>query len=139
MCCEGCRAVAELIAGAGLDEYYRHRSQPGNKPDEAVSSPAHDSWQSFAQPQVAAQFVRAEADGRQSSILLIDGVRCAACAWLIDRMLRRLPGIVDVSVNAATTRARIVWRNSECDLPTVLRTLTKIGYRPHPLDATVLQ
>ena len=139
MCCEGCCVVAELIAGVGLQDYYRYRSEPGNKPAPASATPTSDPWQSFAQPEVAAQFVRDEGSGLQSCILLIDGVRCAACAWLIDRMLRHLPGIVEVNVNAATTRARIVWRSDECTLPTVLRTLANLGYRPHPLDATVLQ
>lgn len=139
MCCEGCRAVAELIAGVGLEDYYRYRCEPGNKPAQASSSSAHDPWLSFARPEVASQFVRDESDGRQSSILLIDGLRCAACAWLIDRMLRRVPGVLEVSVNAAAMRARVVWRGDECGLPVVLRTLANLGYRPHPLDATVLQ
>ncbi len=139
MCCEGCRAVAELIAGVGLQDYYRYRSEPGNKPAQVMPSRLNDPWQAFAQPDVTAQFVRDEANGMKSCILLIDGLRCAACAWLIDRMLRRVPGVIEVSVNAATTRARIVWRSGECDLSTVLRTLANLGYRPHPLDATALQ
>ncbi len=134
MCCEGCRAVAELIAGVGLEDYYRYRCEPGSKP---LAQP--DVWQAYAQPEVAAQFVRDEANAQRSVSLLIDGVRCAACAWLIDRMLRRVPGIVDVSVNTATTRARVVWQDGQCDLPAVLRALSELGYRPHPVNGENLQ
>lgn len=143
MCCEGCRAVAELIAGVGLQDYYRYRGELGNKPAPLRASPIDpwlsDPWLSFAQPKIAAQFVRDEPQGRQSSILLIDGLRCAACAWLIERMLRRVPGIIEVSVNTAAMRAHVVWRGGDCDLPTVLRTVADLGYRPHPLDVAALQ
>lgn len=128
MCCQGCRAVAELIAGVGLEDYYRYRSDAAPRPVETAAP-----WQAFQQPEVAAQFVHREAGGVESVVLLVEGVRCAACAWLIERMLQRTPGVTRVSVNTATTSTRVSWRAGECDLVEVLRTLSSLGYRPQPL------
>lgn len=43
VCCPGCRAVAELIAGAGLTDFYRYRAGPAPTPEP---EPA-DEWRVF--------------------------------------------------------------------------------------------
>ena len=62
------------------------------------------------------RLTRAERDGR-SVVLLIDGLTCAACSWLIGRSLERIDGVLRASVNTATGRASIVWderRSARC-------------------------
>jgi Cu2+-exporting ATPase len=71
-------------------------------------------------------------------MLLIEGVRCSACVWLIERAVGALPGVVSVQVNAAARRARIVWRDVETSLPKILEHLSRTGYRALPLDAKAL-
>ncbi|MEY3980294.1 MAG: hypothetical protein RLZZ375_1723 [Pseudomonadota bacterium] len=39
--------------------------------------------------------------------LLIDGMTCAACVSRLERVLHKVPGVVDASVNLATEKARI--------------------------------
>ena len=48
-------------------------------------------------------------EGGREIILLTDGMRCAACAWLIDRALAREDGVLDSTANAVTGRIRISW------------------------------
>ena len=135
MCCEGCRAVAELIASAGLQDYYQYRSEPAVKPDET------DEWQLYSQPQIATQYVRDEErlPGQCSAVILADGIRCAACSWLIDRMLRRDGNIKDVNVNLATSRVHVTWQGEPNYFAEILRALSRLGYRPHALDAQGLE
>lgn len=132
VCCEGCRAVAELIAGVGLEEYYRYRSEPAARPAEHSNA---ESWNAYDGAEFLEQYTRAEIDGRRSAVVLLDGMRCAACAWLIDKVVRREPGVCDVSVNAATARARFVWSETETSFSKLLRTLADLGYRPVPMSA----
>ena len=134
MCCEGCRAVAELIASAGLQDYYTYRNEPALKPNQGV-----DQWSLYAQPAVANQYVRAESIGKHSAVILVDGIRCAACAWLIDRMLRRDQRICNVNVNLATTHVLVEWQGDSVFFATVLRMLSSLGYKPHALDAQGIQ
>jgi len=63
-------------------------------------------------------------------VLLTDGVRCAACAWLIDRALMREPGVLEVSANAVTGRIRIAWDPARTPLSRPLQRLVSLGYRP---------
>ena len=64
-------------------------------------------------------------------VLLTDGMRCAACAWLIDRALAREPGVSEVVANAVTGRIRLVWNPARSRLSGILRRLLALGYRPY--------
>ena len=135
VCCSGCQAVAELIAGTGLGDFYRYRDGSSVRPSN--DNQASDQWRVYADPQFAAQFTRIT--GEQTSVtLLIEGLRCSACSWLIDQVLRRQAGVADVSVNAATGRASVTWENSRLNLADIMRAIGQLGYVPHPVtDETV--
>jgi len=134
VCCSGCQAVAELIAGTGLGDFYRYRDGASVRPNNDTQS---DKWRVYADPQFAAQFTRTT--NQQTSVtLLIEGLRCSACSWLIDQVLRRHAGVRDVSVNAATGRASISWDGTKLDLAEIMRSIAQLGYVPHPAtDETV--
>ncbi len=65
--------------------------------------------------------------------MLLEGLRCSACSWLADKALHQQGGVLDVSVNPATARARLVWDPSRVQLGDLLRVLEHVGLRPHPL------
>ena len=71
-------------------------------------------------------------------MLLVDGMRCAACVWLIERALGMLAGVATVQVNATARRARIVFDPRRTSLPRLLETIARAGYRPLPLDRSAL-
>jgi P-type Cu2+ transporter len=130
VCCHGCKAVAEFITGAGLDDYYRYRDQSGARADEP---PRPDRWSAYDRPELVARLTRAEPDGARSITVLLEGLRCAACSWLADKALHLQSGVLDVSVNPATARARLVWDPDKVRLGDLLRVLEHVGLRPHPL------
>ena len=124
-CCDGCAAAAQWIRDARLDDYYRLRSEPaarvaGDDVDLAL-------WD---REDVIAEHARAFPGGREVT-LLTDGMRCAACAWLVDRALTREPGVLEVSANAITGRIRIAWDPERTALSRPLRRLAALGYRPY--------
>jgi Cu2+-exporting ATPase len=134
VCCSGCQAVAELIAGTGLSDFYRYRDGSSVRPTEQRQD---DKWRVYADPQFAAQYARSD-EAQTSVTLLIEGLRCSACSWLIDQVLRRHAGVLDVSVNAATGRASVTWDHTRLNLADVMRTIAQLGYVPHPVtDETV--
>jgi Cu2+-exporting ATPase len=129
VCCPGCEAVAGLIAGAGLTEFYRFRA--GAAPTPAPDS--SDEWSAFDRDAVQAAFVRALPDGHREALLAIEGMYCAACAWLIERMLGSIAGVEDVQVNPATGRAQLRWDPDQVALSRLLRRMNELGYGPQPL------
>ena len=124
-CCDGCAAAAQWIRDAALDDYYRLRSAPAAR----VSTDAADLalWD---REEVLAEHASAIAGGRELT-LVTDGMRCAACAWLVDRALAREPGVLEVSANAVTGRIRIAWDPARTPLSAPLRRLLALGYRPY--------
>ena len=90
VCCNGCRAVAEWIADLGLADYYRLRTGPAARAPDPRESEA--SAAAFLRPELSRHLVRTLADGSSEAIVLIDGMHCTACCWLIERTLGRLAG-----------------------------------------------
>jgi Cu2+-exporting ATPase len=132
VCCIGCRAVAEMIASSGLDDFYERRTAASPKPTSAVS--ADEAWQAYLRPEVAAEFVRHTAT-TESVDLLIENLRCSACGWLIERTLGIVDGVMSVEVNAALGRAHIEWLKDDTGLERIMRTIAQLGYVPHPITA----
>ena len=136
VCCPGCQAVAELIRDSGLADFYRYRTAPGSRPGgDPAQAPDDDApWRAFDRPGMLDAVSAPAADGTRACTLLVEGVRCAACGWLIEKSLERLPGVREVRVNPATARARLVWDPSLLPLSRALGALAGLGYRPHPGD-----
>ncbi|HEY6544313.1 MAG TPA: heavy metal translocating P-type ATPase metal-binding domain-containing protein, partial [Dokdonella sp.] len=133
MCCQGCRAAAEWIEQLGLADYYRLRSEPARRPPSAPASA-----QAWSRPGIERHLVRDAADGTREAVLLVEGIRCSACVWLIERSLGSLPGIERVQVNATARRARVVWRPDAASLEHVVEALARTGYEALPLDAEAI-
>jgi Cu2+-exporting ATPase len=136
MCCAGCVAAAEWIAQLGLGDYYRLRSSPAPRAptrDEADRNRA--AWQ---RAELVRHVVRDIGGGQREALLLVEGVRCAACVWLIERALGVLAGVSAVHVNAGARRARVVWDDAQCSLSDIIGALARAGYSALPLDAGAL-
>lgn len=124
-CCQGCAAAARWILDAHLDDYYRLRSAPAGRVDADASALA--AWD---REELLAGHARTIEGGREITVLT-DGMRCAACAWLIDRALAREPGVLESTANAITGRIRIAWDPARTALSTPLARLAALGYRPY--------
>ena len=133
MCCPGCQAVAEAIVASGLEHYYTHRSDtaanPGDLPqilpEELALYDRADVQQPFVQQQGALS----------ETCLLIEGISCAACGWLIEKHLRGLPGIAEAHLNLSNHRLQVRWADSQLPLSGLLKELRRIGYAGHPWQA----
>ena len=66
--------------------------------------------------------------------LLVEGIHCAACVWLIEKGLNRVPGVQSANVNLAAKRLHLRWDNRQSKLSELIRALAKIGYSAVPYD-----
>ncbi len=124
-CCAGCLAAAHWIQDHGLSQYYRLRTQTGNR----IASDANDDSQ-WLDPQLIAENVDTGSTYCETQ-LVIDGIRCSACAWLIDRALNELSGVEYVSVNASNQRALVRWNPQQVQLITLISLLRQLGFAAH--------
>ena len=132
MCCPGCQAVAQAISSAGLDSYYQHRTEPSANP-EALPQALQDELELYDREDVQQRFARSEGDGQQAT-LLIEGISCAACCWLIERHLRAQPGVQEASLNMGNQRLSLTWSPQQTRLSSLLASLRRIGYNAHPYE-----
>ncbi|HEY5790973.1 MAG TPA: heavy metal translocating P-type ATPase metal-binding domain-containing protein, partial [Gammaproteobacteria bacterium] len=130
-CCPGCRAVCLAIHEAGLEAFYPRARDAG-----ALAPPpaAEDDFAVYDLDEVQAGCVRWVGSEREAE-LLVEGIHCAACVWLIERRLERLPGVVGAQVNLAARRLHLRWDPARLALSDLLRALAAIGYVAIPFDA----
>jgi len=133
MCCRGCQAVAQAIVDGGLADYYKFRTEAAPTAREIVPEFLRQAAV-YDLPEVQRSFVRT-ADGHvREAALILEGITCAACVWLNERHLARLPGVLAVRINYATHRARVQWDERRIHLSDILQAVSRIGYLAHPFD-----
>ncbi len=133
MCCPGCQAVAEAIVAGGLESYYQHRSEASANP-EALPVQLVDELALYDRADVQKPFVRHDGDLAETT-LLMEGISCAACGWLIEKHLRGLPAVAEARLNLSNHRLHVRWADSDLPLSQVLSELRHIGYAAHPYQA----
>jgi Cu2+-exporting ATPase len=133
MCCPGCQAVAEAIVAGGLEHYYSHRSENAANP-QALPAAMPDELALYDRSDVQQPFVQHEGELSETQ-LLIEGISCAACGWLIEKHLRGVPGVAEAHLNLSNHRLQVRWQDSQIPLSKLLAELRRIGYAAHPWRA----
>ncbi len=130
MCCPGCAAVAQGIVDAGFTDYYATRSEfAANSADASLIPPQLALYDADPRLNPASGCDTIEA------VLSVEGIRCAACVWLIERRLARLPGVQSADMNVATERLHLRWDGTLCKPSDIIRALRAIGYIAYPQEA----
>ncbi len=130
MCCAGCQAVAEAIIACGGEDYYLRRHLPAQN-GELLPPPLPD-LQALEHPLMQRLYV--EESGRSHSAQLsLAGMSCAACAWLIERRLQQLPGLIEAQANLTSERLSVRYADP-LSLATIIAAIEGIGYRASPFQ-----
>lgn len=138
MCCHGCAAVARAIVDNHLEDFYHHRTDKAQTPEELVPEALRD-LQVFDNDSVQQSFVHQKSGDMREASLILEGIVCAACIWLNERHVNGLEGVSSFHANYSTHRAQVTWDNSRIHLSGILEAITQIGYRAHPFDSGRLE
>ena len=68
------------------------------------------------------------------SQVVVEGMHCGSCALNVERALRAVPGVKQVTVNGATHRAEVVWREDTVKPSQWLNALHDAGYEAVPAN-----
>ncbi len=129
-CCAGCETVWKVLRGARLEGYYAVRDAADA--DARRPSTSGESFEEFADPAYQRAFVKGAPGGLCESEFLLEGVHCAACVWLLERLPRVAPGVVESRVGLRSGIVTVRYRPDVIELPEIARRLDRLGYRPHP-------
>ncbi|PXF30492.1 hypothetical protein WH50_15215 [Pokkaliibacter plantistimulans] len=135
MCCPGCQAVCQTIMDAGLGDYYQHRQQgnlPADLAPQSLTSELSDELQLFDQQALQQDFVEDTGQGHKRAVFIVEGITCAACIWLLEHSLRKIPGVKQATVNLTTHRATLEWHPDQVLISHLLGTFYRLGYKAYP-------
>ena len=126
-CCRGCEGAFHLVEGLGLEQYYARRTtDPAARPlrpdDDA------DRYHDFS------AHVITDDKGEASLHLMIEGLHCGACIWLIESLLNKQKGVTWARVNMTTRRLVVRWNPQETEPGALLAPVIAVGYRLVPYD-----
>jgi len=123
-CCHGCRGAYAVITGAGLDAFYKKRAweNPGI-PEGAFETIYNDEY---------LEAYTTEVDSDREIAFIVGGIRGAACIWLIESILKKIPGVKDATINYGTHRGRVRLDPELTSAARVFKAVTRLGYIPKP-------
>jgi Cu2+-exporting ATPase len=127
-CCAGCRSVYQIVEAAGLTSYY---SQPDRR--AARPAPSTRKYQELDDSTFQRQHCRELPDGQRSVELLLEGVHCSACVWLVERLGRVVSGVAGSRLDMSRNVVELVWDPQRVTLSAVARGLESLGYPAHAL------
>lgn len=140
LCCPGCVAAANMIIDNNLTHYYEYRDvcdigdiQVEPKKVEQSETREFEAW---AKPDYKSRYCK-EVDGQLEAEIIISGVRCAACVWLLEKYLAGVDGVENATVNLASHRCYVRFDESKVALETLFATIAQLGYQPYPYVASM--
>ena len=129
-CCSGCEAAYGLVRGLGLERYYaRRKIDPNVRPMKPDAEGAPLDFASHA---------KSGDDGVCTLHLMVEGLQCAACVWLIETVLSRQPEVTWARLNMTTRRLVLKWQGEPEQADELIATVAALGYRAVPYDPALL-
>jgi Cu2+-exporting ATPase len=130
-CCFGCELANKLINELNLEKYYEfckniYQSKPMKvyQIDNKLDYIAH---------------VQKEGSLKRIN-LIVEGIHCGSCVWLIENTLKKQPNVLNARVNMSTKRLVLEWEGKAEKIIEAVSTIEKIGYKliPFTPDASLL-
>ncbi|MBZ7979864.1 heavy metal translocating P-type ATPase metal-binding domain-containing protein [Campylobacter sp. RM12642] len=115
-CCNGCKNVFNLINENNLEDFYKNASNL-SKINEQIS---YDENSFFIEKE----------NNYEKILILIDNLHCAACVWLIEKMLLKNEGVLEININYQTKRASIEYNPNKTKAKDILNIIISLGYIP---------
>ncbi len=123
-CCSGCAYVHRLVHEHGLEGYYKIKDTVIAPADQVVFQPRDYVWLTELQQQAEQK----DAAATPELTLDVQGISCAGCVWLIEKVFLQQPGAHFIETDAQLGRLRCRWERGRFDAPAFARTLQSFNY-----------
>ena len=129
-CCKGCQGVFHLLRSEGLDTFYDKLGKNQLEPPKELQDDLHK----FDLEGFRKKYIIERSDGLDEIFLIIEGIHCAACVWLNEKVLHQTPGVIEATINYTTNKAHVVWDPEQIKLSQIIEKIRAIGYNAYPYD-----
>ena len=122
-CCSGCEMVWEILHNRGWDNYYNLKNQQITPPSELSSG----GFEFLEETNFFENHVKEMSDSVFSVEFYIKGIRCAACVWLIEKVVHEHNEILDHQINMISGQLKLMFKKG-AKLRLLSQELASIGY-----------
>ena len=126
-CCSGCHTAFGMLHAHGLDSYYGFAERR-----EAPVQASGRSYDEFDHPAFTKLYITARPGGLSRTELYLEGVHCASCVWLVERVPLLVPGVLRAELDVRRSLVVIEWDIAMIPLSRIAQLLDTLGYPPHP-------
>ncbi len=133
-CCKGCQGVYHLLKSDGLDSFYE---KLGNKTITPPLNLEEDDLYKFDTQSFMKNYTTLNKDGFCEVDLIIEGIHCAACVWLNEKILHDTKGLIEANINFTTNKAKVIWDADLLKLSDIILRIRSIGYNAYAYDSSV--
>ncbi len=121
-CCSGCAYVYRLVHEHGLEGYYKIKDAVLPPVDQGVFQPRDYGW--LRELQLAAE----KSSNTSEMTLEVQGISCAGCVWLIEKIFHQQPGALHIETDAQLGRMNFRWATGQFDAVAFGSTLQSFNY-----------
>lgn len=129
-CCQGCATAYSVITSCNLSAYYDLLERTGD--ERAPAKVSRRGYAEFDDPTFHALYCRPLPGGLLHTELLLEGVHCTACVWLVEKLPQVVPGVAEARLDIRRSSVAISFDPASVQLSRIARTLDTLGYAPHP-------
>lgn len=122
-CCRGCQGAWQLICGAGMGSFYQ-------RSDRLTPTVTESAATLFNEADLARHLIP-EGDFCRLDIL-IGGISCPSCVWLLEKMIFGIPGVQHVSLSYSGGIASIRFDSMRVAPLEIFDVICRLGYTPRP-------
>ena len=133
-CCKGCQGIYHILKDDGLDSFY---DKLGNKTITPPLKLDNNDLSKFDSLNFLDNYVSKTKEGFSQIDLIIEGIHCAACVWLNEKVLHDTNGIIEANINFTTNKAKIVWDEDKLKLSEIILKIRSIGYNAYAYDSSL--
>ena len=132
-CCTGCAGAHALVRGLGLDAFYRRREMPAGLLRPAEHGMADPVTTDFA------AHARDKGGGVMELDLIVSGLTCGACVWLLEQALAAEPDVIKARASLSARRFTIAWRGDAARARAFAALVARLGFRAAPWSPACLR
>ncbi len=128
-CCLGCYTAYKIVNKFGFENYYKLRE---------IDSSVRKIKPEIEEEIDVAEFISHEKDGLNSVSLMVQGLHCAACVWLIESILKKQESVVAARINLSKKTLFLRWNGDAKTGNDLVHLIHEIGYKLLPFDTEIL-
>lgn len=126
-CCNGCLNVYKLLSDEGFLSFYNKK---GDIPLSIFPEDLPEKLEETYNEEHLKEFIYDE-NGLKRISLIIEGITCSACVWVIEKFAGKINGIKSFRISHTTHKGVVLWESGKVKLAEIIKQILKLGYKVH--------